>query len=104
MTDPITPDQLPERSPEDDHSTEGDGDAANALEVAKRAAQGAAQVLGAAVSATERLGELREPCTERVETAVRESARGLGPCGAPTRRTVRTGRGRRIPGGHVRRC
>ena len=77
MTDPITPDQLPERSPEDDHSTEGDGDAANALEVVKRAAQGAGEVLGAAVSATERLGELREPVTERVETTVREAARRL---------------------------
>jgi hypothetical protein len=77
MTDSTTPDQLPERSPADDHATEEDGDAANALEVVKRAAHGAGEVIGAAVSATERLGELREPVTERVETTVREAARRL---------------------------
>jgi CBS domain-containing protein len=77
MTDPIPPDHLPERSPTDGHSTDRDRKGANALEVVKRAAQGASEVLGAAVSATERLGELREPVTERVETTVREAARRL---------------------------
>jgi hypothetical protein len=77
MTDRTPPDQLPERSPPDDPPTEQEGEAANALEVVKRAAQGAGEVLGAAVSATERLGELREPVTERVETTVREAARRL---------------------------
>jgi len=89
MTDPTTPDQLPERSPADDHSTEGDGDAANALEVVKRAAQGAGEVLGAAVSATERLGELREPVTERVETTVRGAARRLAGSRATRLRRLR---------------
>lgn len=77
MTDRTPPDQLSERSPPDDPPTEQEGEAANALEVVKRAAQGAGEVLGAAVSATERLGELREPVTERVETTVREAARRL---------------------------
>jgi hypothetical protein len=77
MTDRTPPDQLPERSPPDDPPAEQEGEAANTLEVVKRAAQGAGEVLGAAVSATERLGELREPVTERVETTVREAARRL---------------------------